>query len=64
MDDEWEQIYAKLPHYEKVNGEWFYVHFGGETMSKVSDKKAKDLDKEQEFWNKEWEKLAKELENK
>lgn len=63
MNDPWAQMYAKLPHYEKKNGEWFYVHYGGEVVSKVSKEKAEMLEEEQQMWNEKWEELSKELEN-
>ena len=62
MNDDWEQIYAQLPHHEKINGKWYLVGFGGEFVSEVSQERAEQLEREREFWEREWEKLAKELE--
>lgn len=60
MNDEWVQIYAKLPHYEKRGGKWVYVHNGGEILSEVSKDKAKELDREQKIWKREAKRLEKE----
>lgn len=64
MNDPWVQMYAKLPHHEKINGKWYYVHFGGELISEVSEEKAKELEKDKQMWDREWEKMVKELEEK
>ena len=60
-EETWEEMYVQLPHYEKINGKWYYVHFGGDMISKVSEEKAKQLEKDRQAWEREWEGLAKSL---
>lgn len=62
MNDEWVQMYARLPHYEKRGSKWYYIHYGGEIMSEVSKDKSEKLDREQQMWADKWEELGKELE--
>lgn len=49
---------------KKINGKWYYMFFGGELLSEVSEEKAKKLEENKQRWDRELEKLAKELEGK